>query len=129
MLYALLTGPAIGLDETNVQCIENLALPSFTHLAMKASKGGIVIARVTVSEGGKGSSVSFDSSDANLQKEVEIYLGLARFKSECHAKIVTLRFEYELLPGPPVANPPVSVVYRYPNVFRLSSRRAIASVD
>lgn len=118
------------LDSTNIMCVEALRVPTFTHLAHRATNGGSVDARVLVGQDGSIKQLSFVSSNEHLQREVEIFLrGLAKFKPSCEGRTVALRFDYRLEEGSASSAPVTKVTFFPPNRFELASGPLRPTID
>lgn len=109
-------------SESNISCMESMVVPSFTNIARRArGPRGSVDVEVLVGKDGVATKRTFNSTDNNLQIEVDITLRMAKFKRDCQGKTVRLRFEYVFLEGEPVYDPVLRVVFKPPNIFELAS--------
>lgn len=126
--------PAQGQDgsgaSSNVQCIEELRIPTFGPLALLSPKDGTVVVHIPVLAGGlPGKNIQITGPDPRLEDEVRITMDSSKFRPDCRGKTVTVEFIF-VRDGEPLSERPVSrISFLPPNTFRIQSRPVAGSIE
>ena len=116
-------------DEAHFECIVETMLPEYSPTARLAASPGSVEAWVTLAESGGISKLRVESPERNLSDEVKIYLRDAtHYSPSCVGKTVHLIYTFELA-GKSSDHPSVSIRFRPPNHFYVSSQPKTPAYD
>ena len=120
-LLLIMVMSVLTAAEPTLDCIEEIEMPRYTYVA-KRSPGGTVRAIITVGNAGKALRIALDTSDEDLALEVRgTILEDTKFKRSCRGLKVTLVFTFKL-EGEPSDDPTVTVHFRSPNHFTLTTQ-------
>lgn len=132
ILFLVMTRGLAAADSpppSDMACIRDLGIPTFTSVARRAHTGGTITAVVTIGPSGKSSAVSVSGTQADLGEEVKIFLeDDTTYQLTCSGKKVTLTFEFRL-EGQPVSNPWTKVRFLPPNRFVIISNPMLPAID
>jgi len=106
--------------ESNIGCIDQVMIPTYTNIARKAGAGGEVELQIVVGANGKAKTIQSQATSDFLSAESEIFLKAATYKKSCTGKVVRIRFEFKLA-GEPSLDPVTRYVFLPPNKFRIES--------
>jgi hypothetical protein len=121
-LLLLLTLIRVAAEASDLDCIKDIELPTYSFVARRSQTGGTVTAIVTVGQDGKASRVTTPDADANLAEEVRDSLSDGTsYLPSCAGKNLTIVFTFKL-EGEPVDNPYTSIHFEPPNHFVIISR-------
>ena len=116
-------------EGTLVDCVTDMMIPAYGHVARRSKTGGSVRAVVTVGSSGAAEAIHITSVDEDLADEVRAYLKNATtYNPGCGGKQVNLLFTFELS-GEPQHDPPVWVRFLPPNRFIIMSRPHRPNID
>lgn len=129
-LLLLLAVPslAVAADTADFSCIEELAVPRFSHAA-RSLGGGTVIAAVNIGNNGRAKSVRLKSSRPLLTVDLEEYLvDDSRYSTRCSGASLEIMFTFRLR-GAPAEDAETAVRFAPPNHFILVSHPVLPNTD
>lgn len=111
------------VSTAGVECVEELGVPNYTHLARRSmGTGGTIVAQITVGTKGEAAGILTSGSDRDLEEEVRLFLvHQTKYRPQCAGRRLELTFTF-LLKGEAEATPPIWVRFRPPSTFIIVSR-------
>ena len=122
LLAAVLAGSGDDkVPATNIECIRDMGVPTFTSVARRAHEGGVVTVIVTPDSAGKAARVAVSGPQKDLGEEVQMFLeDDTTYQPGCAGKPISLVFEFRV-EGQPEQCPLAKVRFKPPNQFVITS--------
>jgi len=118
-------------DDSNIACVERLAIPTYPRVARAVSIDGTVKVKVQLASDASVLKVTtevvsrFTGAKDLLAGPIEDQIRSVKFRSECGGKLVALVFQFELH-GKGMPSPKETSEFSYPNTFRIISEPQLA---